>query len=57
MGAWIETGEIWMKVEKLNTIYRLVYSECQRYSDFGAKLGKFALKFTEFNPANRPDET
>lgn len=54
---FISSGEIWMKVEKLNTIYRLVYSECQRYNDFGAKLGKFALKFTEYNPANRPNET
>ena len=54
---FISSGEIWMKVEKLNTIYILVYSECQRYSDFGTKLGKFALKFTEYDPANRPNET
>lgn len=49
----ISSGEIWMKVEKLNTIYKLVYSECQKYNDFGTKIGKFALKFTEYNPADR----
>lgn len=51
--ALISSGEIWLKVEKLNLIFKLVYSEASKYENFGAKIGKFALKFVEYNPADR----
>lgn len=48
----ISAGEIELKVERLNRVYKLVYTSSSQYGDYGVKRGKFVLKFTEHNPAN-----
>lgn len=47
------SGMIYLKVPVLNRIFKLVYTDCQKFGDFGLKRGNFTLKFTEPNPADR----
>ena len=47
------SGEFYLKVPKLKTIYKLVYSSCSKYGDYGVKKSNFTLKLTENNPAER----
>lgn len=49
----IRDGEISLKVERLNRIFHIVYTQCSQYGSYGDKRGKFVLKFIEYNPDNR----
>lgn len=46
-------GEINLKVPVLKRIFKLVYSDCSKYGDFGLKKGNFTFKFTEPDPTDR----
>lgn len=46
-------GSILFKVPSLKRIFKLVYTDCTKFGDFGLKCGNFTLKFTEPNPADR----
>lgn len=46
-------GLILFKVPSLRRIFKLVYTDCTKFGDFGLKCGNFTLKFTEPNPADR----
>lgn len=46
-------GEICLKVPCLKKAYKLVYSQCSKFGDYGLKKGNFTLKFAENNPNNR----
>lgn len=50
----ITQGVFELKVPKLHRIYRLVYSTCSKYGDYGLKRGIFALRLIEPNPNDRP---
>lgn len=45
-------GMIYLKVPILNRIYKLVYTDCSKFGDFGLKKGNFTLKFTEPDPSD-----
>lgn len=47
------SGEFCMKVPRLKRVYKLVYSQCSQFGDYGLKKGKFVLKLTEYNPNDR----
>lgn len=47
------SGMIYLKVPSLKTIFKLVYTDCSKYGDFGPKKGNFTLKFIEPNPMDR----
>lgn len=47
------SGEFCLKVPCLGTVYKLVYSQCSQFGDYGLEKGKFVLKLTEYNPSNR----
>lgn len=47
------SGQICMKVPCLNRVFKLVYSQCSQFGDYGLKRGKFVLKLTEYNPNDR----
>ena len=47
------SGEISLKVPQLRTVYKLVYTSCSKFGDYGLKRGTFTLKMTENNPGNR----
>jgi len=36
-----------------NVIYRCLYVSCSQFSQYNGRLGKFSLRLTEPNPANR----
>lgn len=36
-----------------NVVYHLIYESCQQFSAFSLGVGKFTLRLTEYNPANR----
>lgn len=46
-------GVILFKVPSLKRIFKLVYTDCTKFGDFGLKCGNFTLKFTEPNPVDR----
>lgn len=46
-------GEFCLKVPCLKRVYKLVYSQCSKYGDYGLKKGNFTLKLTENNPNDR----
>ena len=46
----ITQGLINLRVPKLDKTYKLVYTSCSKYGDYGLKKGIFTLKFTEPNP-------
>lgn len=47
------SGMIYLKVPVMNKVFKLVYTDCQKFGDFGLKKGNFTLKLTEPNPADR----
>lgn len=47
------SGEICLKVPTLKCIYKLVYSQCSKFGDYGLKKGNFTLKMTENDPSDR----
>lgn len=47
------SGEICLKVPCLKCIYKLVYTQCSKYGDYGLKKGNFTLKMTESDPSSR----
>ena len=49
----VYSGEFCMKVPRLKRVYKLVYSQCSQFGDYGLKKGKFVLKLTEYNPNDR----
>lgn len=51
------SGLFFLKVPALNKVFKLVYTDCQKFGDFGLKNGNFTLKFTEPNPADRDNIT
>lgn len=46
-------GEFCLKVSCLKRVYKLVYTQCTKYGDYGLKKGNFTLKLTENNPYDR----
>ena len=49
----LEKGLIEFNVPKLNAIYKLVYTDCSSYGNYGNKMGKFTVKFIEPNTKDR----
>ncbi len=47
------SGQFCLKIPQLKRIYKLVYSQCSQFGDYGLKKGKFVLKLTEYNPNDR----
>lgn len=47
------SGEFYLKIPQLKRIFKLVYSQCSQFGDYGLKKGKFVLKLTEYNPDDR----
>lgn len=47
------SGMIYLKVPVMNKVFKLVYTDCQKFGDFGLEKGNFTLKLTEPNPADR----
>lgn len=47
------SGQFCLKVPVLNRIFKLVYSQCSQFGDYGLKRGKFTIKLTESNPSDR----
>lgn len=47
------SGQFCLKVPCLRRVFKLVYSQCSQFGDYGLKKGKFTIKFTESNPNNR----
>ena len=49
----LEQGSIELKVPRLGLVYKLVYTDCASYGDYGIKMGKFAVKLKEPNTKDR----
>lgn len=49
----ISNGIFSLKIPKLNKVYKLVYTDCSNYGDYGLKKGKFVIKLTEPNTKDR----
>lgn len=47
------SGQICLKAPCLKRVFKLVYSQCSQFGDYGLKKGKFTVKFTEYNPNDR----
>lgn len=47
------SGQICLKVPVLKRVFKLVYSQCSKFGDYGLKKGNFTLKLTEYNPNDR----
>lgn len=47
------SGQFCLKVPCLRREFKLVYSQCSQFGDYGLKKGKFTIKFTESNPNDR----
>lgn len=47
------SGQFCLKVPCLKRVFKLVYSQCSQFGDYGLKKGKFVLKLTESNPNDR----
>lgn len=47
------SGMIYLKVPVMNKVFKVVYTDCQKFGDFGFEKGNFTLKLTEPNPADR----
>lgn len=46
-------GEICLKVPCLKRVFKVVYTQCSKYGDYGLKKGNFTLRLTENNPNDR----
>jgi len=49
----LASGIVALSVTQLKTTYYLAYNECTTYGDYGEKVGKLAIKFTEPDSTNR----
>ena len=49
----ITSGEILLKIPILDMTFKLTYSNCSSYGDYGLTKGKLTLKLNEPNPQNR----
>lgn len=49
----ITSGEILLKIPILDMTFKLTYSNCSSYGDYGLTKGKLTLKLNEPNPKNR----
>lgn len=49
----LEKGYIEFNVTRLNTTYKLVYTDCSSYGNYGNKMGKFTVKLREPNTKDR----
>lgn len=49
----LQGGAIELRVPRLSTIYKLVYTDSSSYGDYGTKMGKFTVKFIEPNIKDR----
>lgn len=47
------SGQFCLKVPCLKRVFKLVYSSCSKYGDYGLKRSNFTLKLTEYNPNDR----
>ena len=47
------SGEFCFKVPRLKRVFKLVYTQCSQFGDYGLKRGKFVLKLIEYNPNDR----
>ena len=47
------SGMIYLKVPVMNKVFKVVYTDCQKFGNFGLEKGNFTLKLTEPNPADR----
>ena len=52
----IQQGKIKLYVPKLGRTYKLVYTNCSKYGNYGLKKGIFTLKFTEPDPSDTANE-
>lgn len=46
-------GQFCLKIPCLKRVFKLVYSSCSKYGDYGLKRSNFTLKLTEYNPSDR----
>ena len=49
----ITSGEILLKIPILDMTFKLTYSNCSSYGEYGLTKGKLTLKLNEPNPQNR----
>lgn len=49
----ISSGLFSFKVPQLNKVYKLVYTDCSNYGDYGLRKGKFVIKLSEPNVKDR----
>lgn len=47
------SGKILLKVPAMGRVFKIIYTDCQKYGDDGEKRGNFTLRFTEPNPEDR----
>lgn len=49
----ISSGLFSFKVPQLNKVYKLVYTDCSNYGDYGLRKSKFVIKLSEPNVKDR----
>lgn len=49
----LEKGSIELNVPKLSATYKLVYTDCSSYGNYGNRMGKFTVRFKEPNVKDR----
>lgn len=47
------SGQFCLKVPCMKRVFKLVYSQCSKYGDYGLKRSNFTLKLTEYDPTDR----
>lgn len=47
------SGQFCLKIPCMKRVFKLVYSQCSNYGDYGLKKGNFTLKLTEYDPTDR----
>lgn len=47
------SGMVYLKIPVMSKVFKVVYTDCNKFGDFGLKKGNFTLKLTEPNPADR----
>lgn len=53
LGKVAYSGQFCLKVPCMKRVFKLVYSQCSNYGDYGFKKGNFTLKLTEYDPTDR----
>ena len=49
----ITSGMFTLKIPRMQRSFKLVYTECSKYGNYGMTRGKFIAKFKEPNPKDR----